>query len=131
MSENHADFSGDKNPAWKGGASFKPYCPAFTRSFREKVRQSFGCRCFLSGEIDTCRKLDVHHCDYNKSQGCQGQKWSLLPLIHVWHLKTNFHRWYWFALLRDYWVYKYIDFHGMDIFPGPSRTEWLWEMYNA
>jgi hypothetical protein len=27
-------------------------------------------------------------------------------------------------------VYKYLTFHGMDIFEGPDRTAWLWEMYN-
>jgi hypothetical protein len=54
-----------------------------------------------------------------------------LPLEQRWHTKTNFNRWYWFALLRDYWAYKYLTFHGMDIFEGPDRTVWLWEMHNA
>jgi len=124
-------YVGKKNPNWKGGISTWPYCSKFNNSLKEEIRTKFGRRCFLSGVEENGRKLAVHHCDYLKSQGCQGQRWSLLPLEHSWHSKTNANRWYWFSLLRDYWVYKYITFHGMDIFEGPSRSEWLWEMYNG
>jgi len=121
---------GPNADAWRGGVSFAPYCPKFNAALKEEVRSHFGRRCFLSGEEENGRKLAVHHCDYLKSQGCQGQRWSLLPLSINWHAKTNVNRWYWFALLRDYWVYKYLTFHGMDIFEGPDRTTWLWEMYD-
>lgn len=121
---------GPKSSNWRGGISSWPYCPKFNESLKERVRSQFGRRCFLSGKEENGRKLAVHHCDYLKSQGCQGQRWSLLPLDHSWHSKTNTKRWYWFALLRDYWVYKYLIFHGMDIYEGPDRTAWLWEMYN-
>jgi endogenous inhibitor of DNA gyrase (YacG/DUF329 family) len=122
--------SGEGSSQWRGGASFKPYCPRFNTALKEDVRNLFGRRCFLSGAKENGRKLAVHHCDYSKSQGCQGQQWSLLPLDHAWHNKTSQHRWYWFALLRDYWIYKYITFHGMDVYLGPDRTQWLWEIYN-
>ncbi|MFA6371300.1 MAG: hypothetical protein WCW68_01610 [Methanothrix sp.] len=122
---------GPNSPGWRGGVSFAPYCPKFNDALKERVREQFGRRCFLSGKKENGRKLSVHHCDYLKSQGCQGQRWSLLPLDHSWHAKTNINRWYWFALLRDYWAYKYLTFHGMDIFDGPDRTVWLWEMYNS
>lgn len=121
---------GPNSPQWRGGVSFEPYCPKFNASLKEEVRSQFGRRCFLSGKEENGKKLAVHHCDYLKSQGCQGQRWSLLPLDHSWHAKTNFDRWHWFALLRDYWAYKYLTFHGMDIYEGPDRTAWLWEMYN-
>lgn len=120
----------ENNPAWKGGVSSWPYCPKFNNSLKEEVRDAFGRICFLSGAKEDGKRLSVHHCDYLKSQGCQGQRWSLLPLDHGWHSKTNFDRWYWFALLRDYWCYKYLTFHGMDIYEGPDRTAWLWEMYS-
>jgi len=120
---------GEKAPTWKGGISFKPYCPAFTNALKEEIRDKFGRMCFLSGAQERDRKLSIHHCDYLKSQGCSGQRWSLLPLELRWHSKTNTNRWYWFALLRDYWVYKYLTFHGMDIYDGPDRTTWLWEIY--
>lgn len=122
--------AGPNNGQWRGGISFAPYCPKFTDALKEEVRSRFGRRCFLSGKEENGKKLAVHHCDYLKSQGCQGRRWSLLPLDHGWHIKTNHNRWYWFALLRDYWCYKYLTFHGMDIYEGPDRTAWLWEMYN-
>lgn len=123
---------GKNHSNWRGGKKSIKYCPAFNEHLREEIRDDFGRRCFLSGakEEDNGRKLSVHHCDYFKSQGCQGQRWSLLPMRADLHAKTNFNRWYWFALLRDYWVYKYLTFHGMDIFDGPDRTAWLWEMYD-
>lgn len=121
---------GENAYQWAGGRSFEPYCPKFNRSLKEEIRDQFGRRCFLSGKVETKRRFAIHHCDYLKSQGCAGQPWSLLPLDHSWHAKTNHNRWHWFALLRDYWAYKYLTFHGMDIFEGPDRTTWLWEMYN-
>jgi hypothetical protein len=124
-------YSGPKASKWNGGVTYRPYCPKFTESLKEEIRTKFDRRCFLSGNKENGRKLAVHHCDYLKSQGCRGQRWSLLPLDHSWHSKTNGKRWYWFALLRDYWVYKYLTFHGMDIFEGPDRTAWLWEMHEG
>jgi hypothetical protein len=121
----------ERSHRWRGGISFGKYCPNFDDVLKEEIRHAFGRRCFLSGIMEGYPKLDVHHCDYLKSQGCQGQRWSLLPLSHTWHGKTCHDRWYWFALLRDYWVYKYLKFHGMDIFDGPDRTDWLWGMYNT
>lgn len=120
----------EHHPGWKGGISSWPYCPKFTTELKEEIRDKFNRMCFLSGTKESGRKLSVHHCDYLKSQGCQGQRWSLLPLVASWHMKTNYNRWYWFALLRDYWCYKYLTFHGMDVFEGPSRTEWLWKIYD-
>jgi hypothetical protein len=125
----HKWYSGPNNASWRGGISIE-YCPKFNDTLRENIRVEFGRRCFLSGIKENGRKLDVHHCDYLKSQGCSGQNWSLLPLSKGWHTKTGTKRWYWFALLRDYWIYKYLTFHGMDIFEGPDRTTWLWEIYN-
>jgi hypothetical protein len=35
------------------------------------------------------------------------------------HAKTNFNRWYWFALLRDYWIYEY---EGFELFIMEKMT---------
>lgn len=101
---------GKNNGRWLGGKSFEPYCPAFTRKLKEEIRKSFNYRCLLCGkhEHQDNRKLRVHHCDYNKGQGC-GQKWNLVPLCGPCHTKTNFNRWYWFNLLSNYWALKYMD----------------------
>jgi hypothetical protein len=131
QSEYRSKLSGSSHWNWKGGLS-ESYCSEWTPELRESIRKKFGRRCFISGKLENGRKLDVHHCDYLKSQGCQGQRWSLLPLTNSSHGKTTSgKRWYWFALLRDYWCYKYLTFHGMDIFEGPSRTEWLWDVWNG
>lgn len=106
------DRSGQKAPAWLGGKSFEPYCPKFNEKIKERVRDIFARRCYLCAmtEKENGRKLDVHHVDYNKSQGCNGQEWGLIPLCLRCHIRTNHNRWHWFALLRDYWIYEHIEF---------------------
>ncbi len=99
----------ENHPMWKGGISFEPYCVAFTRKLKEEVREAFGRKCFLCGVPENGKKHAVHHVDYNKSQGCSGMRWSLIPLCSKCHSKTNHNRWHWFALLRDYWIYEYIN----------------------
>lgn len=95
---------------WKGGKSFEPYCVAFSRKLKEEVRDAFGRKCFLCGVPENGKKLHVHHVDYDKSQGCKGKRWGLIPLCNSCHAKTNVHRSLYFNMLRDYWIYNYIDF---------------------
>lgn len=104
------DNSGKNNPRWKGGISFEPYCPAFNEIIKENTRDRFGRTCYLCGTPENGYKLHVHHVDYNKSQGCAGLKWSLIPLCRPCHTKTSNHRHYYFNLLRDYWLNEHIDF---------------------
>lgn len=102
---------GEKNHEWKGGISFRQYCPKFNYALKEEIREKFNRKCYLcpTNEDENGRRLDVHHCDYNKGQGC-GQKWSLLPLCSKCHKKTNSNRHHWFNLLNGYWINQYIDF---------------------
>lgn len=102
--------SGEKSRNWLGGKSFEPYCKNFNRRIKKEVRDKFDGKCYLCDTIVSGYRLHVHHCDYNKSQGCSGMAWSLLPLCRSHHSQTNFKRYYWFALLRDYWLYLHIDF---------------------
>ena len=97
--------SGPNSRLWRGGKSFAPYCPKFTRQLKEHVRESFGRRCVLCSltEEQNGKKLDVHHVDYNKGQGC-GLKWSLVPLCESCHRRTGAHRHYYFNLLSNYWL---------------------------
>jgi endogenous inhibitor of DNA gyrase (YacG/DUF329 family) len=101
-------YAKSNNPAWRGGTSYGPYCSKFNEEIKERVRDEFGRTCFLcpTTETENGQKLCVHHVDYNKSQGCKGLKWGLIPLCRKCHAKTNHKMWYWFALLRDYWIYK-------------------------
>lgn len=112
LSESHMGKNGPLASNWKGGISFEPYCIKFTKELKEEVREAFGRKCFVCGMPENGKKLCVHHVDYNKSQGCKGLKWSLIPLCNACHLRTNNYRWHWFALLRDYWMHEYIDFNN-------------------
>lgn len=97
---------GKLNPRWLGGISFFPYCKEWKPEIKEKTRNTYKRTCFVCGktEEENGRKLDVHHIDYNKMQGCKSKKWRLLPLCRSCHTKTNFNRHYWFNLLYNYWV---------------------------
>lgn len=104
-------ISGVDSLNWRGGVSFEPYCPKFNNKLKHYIRHKFNHKCVICGNsetsirIDTNRKLSlaVHHVDYNKLQGCQGKTWALVPTCHKDHAKTNGDRWYWFALLINYW----------------------------
>lgn len=97
--------SGEGNKSWLGGISFEPYCPKFTHSLREDIREKFKRKCYLCSktDIENGRNLSIHHVDYNKGQGC-GQRWSLISLCHSCHAKTNYNRHHWFNLLSNYWA---------------------------
>lgn len=110
--EVRAKVSGKKCWLWKGGVSYEPYCNKFKESLKEEIRAKFGRKCFLCDlpESENGERLSVHHVDYNKSQGCSGLKWGLIALCHDCHTRTSRRRWYYYNMLRDYWVYDYIDF---------------------
>lgn len=95
--------SGENSPMWRGGLSYKPYCPKFNKELKENIRNQFDRRCFLCGAEENGQCLHVHHVDYNKWQGC-GQKWSLIPLCPRCHSKTSRHRHHYFNLLSNYWA---------------------------
>lgn len=86
--ENHPDFSLDKNPNWKGGISFDPYCEKFNEKKREEVRNNYNRQCYICGrkEKDNLTKrgkmwkLSIHHVDNDKEQGCNEKPWKLVPL---------------------------------------------------
>lgn len=102
---------GDKNPLWKGGISFGKYCEKFNTSKKEEVREMYGRVCFICGkdEEENGRKLDVHHVDYNKNQGCEGSRWKLVPLCKSCHAKTGNNRTAWNAILTHKIAYAIFD----------------------
>jgi hypothetical protein len=95
------DKRGDKNILWKGGVSFGKYCEKFNKTKKEEIRAKYGRVCFICGknEEENGRKLDVHHVDYSKNQGCDGNKWALIPLCKSCHAKTGNNRSVWNAIL--------------------------------
>jgi len=65
------------------------YCDKFNYKCKESNRDKFYRKCFLCGKLETKRKLDVHHVDYDKKQGCNDKKWLLVPLCQSCHGKTS------------------------------------------
>lgn len=82
--------TGKNHPNWKDGASFEPYCHRFNDGIKEKVRNYYGRRCFKCGktEEENNERLCVHHINFNKNQGCDGEKWGLIPLCRSCHSWT-------------------------------------------
>ena len=94
---------GKNNGSWKGGYSLEPYCQKFTYKLKEKIREKYSRRCFLCGktEKENHRKLDVHHIDYNKNQGCNEHEWKLVPVCISCHGITGGDRKHWETLILD------------------------------
>lgn len=88
---------GEKAPTWKGGISFEPYCPKFTKEFKERVRAFFNYECVLCGVKQTTRKLHVHHVNYNKDACCDNSPRLFVTLCMSCHSKTLLKREYWEA----------------------------------
>lgn len=135
--------SGEDNPNWKGGISFAPYCAKFTEKVKQQIRDLYNNCDFISGLPDyICnvsksgrfRKLDVHHVDSNKMQGCDGVKWKLVPLSCRNHMRMNGNTAFWerlicYALEYDetYYNIKRIDI--MEMIKWKQTTEVISNMF--
>ena len=99
----HVGLGGEKNPMWKGGVSFEPYCPKFNEAFKESIREKFNRTCFLcpTTEAENGRKLSIHHVNYNKDCLCDDSDCEFVPLCSRCHTKTNHNRTYWENLIMD------------------------------
>jgi hypothetical protein len=92
----------EKSHLWKGGVSFEPYCPKFSREFKERVRAFFGYTCIWCGTPQNGRKLGVHHVDYNKNTCCDNSIPLFVPLCESCHSKTGFKE-------RAIWMQHFTD----------------------
>ena len=95
------NITGKNHPGWQGGISFEPYCQKFNNELKETIRNNYYRKCALCGKPETNKKHSVHHVDYDKSQGCNGQDILMVPLCTSCHGKTNgkAHRQYYEDLL--------------------------------
>jgi len=92
------------------GFSKPDYCNKFNEALREKIRDKYDNCDFMSGIpariCNPSRKLDVHHIDYSKQQGCDGNSFRLVPLSQSNHCRTNINRPFWnklFIYALGYW----------------------------
>jgi hypothetical protein len=91
---------GKNNPNWQNGLGKLPYAFEFNKELKELIRKRDNYKCQYCGcyEVENCRKLDVHHIDYNK-ENCK--KNNLITLCRKCNLKVNHNRDYWYA----YFIY--------------------------
>jgi transposase len=111
MSQNHADFSGDKNPNygatwmigdgnpnWLGGISDNGYNWEFNVVLKREIhkRDNYTCQnCGMTEEEHLTQykeKLHVHHIDYDKNNN---DKTNLITLCLNCNIKANYNRSYW------------------------------------
>lgn len=72
------DFSGDKNPNWKGGISINPYCEGW--NFLSKEMRDFYKVCQNPNCEGKSNILTTHHIDYDK-ENCKPE--NLIVLCHI------------------------------------------------
>lgn len=104
---------GENNPNWRGGLSFDPYCKEFNEKLKRQIRDNYNNCDYISGLSDyVCnvinnkvQKLDVHHVDSNKNQGCDEVEWQLVPLSRRNHMRMNGNTQFWERLI--YYALEY------------------------
>lgn len=94
---------GELNPNWRNGARQQKYCHKFNFKLKERIRDKHDRRCVVCGRAESSRRLDIHHIDFNKMQGC-GHEWNLVPVCNKCHGLMGSNRWYWFSLLFCHWA---------------------------
>lgn len=96
---------GSKNPSWKGGVSFEPYCSEFnSKEFKDIIKERDGNAC-----INPCCKkessyINIHHINYIKKD-CRFK--NLITLCVSCNSIANFNRkwhtaWYQTILFKRY-----------------------------
>jgi hypothetical protein len=100
-------YAGDKCPRWKGGVSYEPYCPRFTKEFKERVRAFFGYQCIECGSLQCAELLHVHHVSFNKQSCCDSTLPLFVPLCRPCHSKTGHNREYWKKYFTDIITHYY------------------------
>ena len=98
-----------------GFTGYGKYCPKFNNDLKERIRDKYERKCLMCGMTEEenmrmyGRKLSIHHVDYNKQCGCDGNECRLVPLCDSCHSKTNGGK-------RGYWE-KIIMSKILEIFP--------------
>ena len=100
---------------FNGFTRYGKYCPKFNETLKERIRDKYERKCVLCGMNEEehikkyGRKMSIHHVDYNKQCGCDGNECRLVPLCSVCHAKTS-------AGQRSYWE-EVVMRKVLEIFP--------------
>jgi hypothetical protein len=95
--ETKIKISGKNAHNWKGGISCEPYCPKWTKEFRNRIRTFYNFECIVCGKsqnenVTKKRKLILlhcHHVEYNKQACCEDGEWRFAALCMSCHSKTR------------------------------------------
>lgn len=92
---------GELNSAWKGGVSFAPYPPGWTKALRASIRERDGHRCSICAKpwTEGERLFPVHHINYDKQD--VGHE-NLITCCLGCHSKTNYQRDSWQSRLEAF-----------------------------
>ncbi|MEI7635873.1 MAG: HNH endonuclease [Syntrophus sp. (in: bacteria)] len=83
---------GESHHAWNGGSSFETYGRDWNRSTRKIVFERDSGKCQNPGCLEKCKRLNVHHIDYDKKNS---QLDNLITLCTSCHAATNSNRGKW------------------------------------
>lgn len=59
--------SGENNPQWRGGISKLPYCPNWTKEYKEEIKDRDNYQCLNPYCFGTDSRLVIHHINYTKT----------------------------------------------------------------
>lgn len=117
-------FCGPNSPTWRGGSSFRKYCPKWNEDLRRRIRAFFNYECIICGKSteENGQALSCHHVEYNKNICCDDKPVCFAALCHSCHSKTNGKRPYWEDI-----IHRIID----EIYNGKSYyTKEEWSLLN-
>lgn len=79
------------------------YCKKFNGGFKKRVRGYFGNKCVMCGksEEENGQALSVHHVNYDKKAGCNGNTLSFVTLCKSCHHKVHGNKEYWKAYFEN------------------------------
>ena len=111
MSGPRTSMRGENHPLWKGGSSKLPYCPNWTKEYKEEIKKRDGYLCLNPCCYRTTNKLVIHHIDYTKTL-CGPD--NLITICNSCNSRANYDRtWHteWYrTILKKKFNYIYGDF---------------------
>lgn len=114
LSENHADFRGEKSSQWLGGISREPYSFEFDKKLKHSIRKRDNYVCQFCGRTEkkNRRALCIHHIDYNKKNSIPQ---NLISLCHCCNSMVNADRKFWICFFQRKIkkIYKYQNILGV------------------
>lgn len=117
-------YTGDRHYSWNGGTTYEPYTPDFNMELKIKIRERDRYTCQICKQDLRCKRIDIHHIDYDKKNSSER---NLISLCVGCHLRTNFNRSYWTRRLK----LKILDIYGERTKTSSCRWRKLLEEVDA